>query len=394
MGRTVASAAVHAELREIVETLEVVERPSASPGERRAAEWIRDRFAALGLDARVEEEPAHGTYWWPLGLLSAAAATAGRGRSRRLAVLVGAAAAAGIADDVSAGPHIARRLLPRRTTANVVAEAGDPGAERTLVFLAHHDAAHGGFVFWDKLVTAPMDRFPTTLGGAETSPPVMRLVAAGPVLVALGGLTGSRRLRALGTAIAAGSAAAFADIGARTAVPGANDNLTAVAAILQTAREVAADPPPGLRVLFVSTGAEESLMEGMRGFARRHFGALDRARTRFVCLESLGSPELIVIEGEGMLRMHDYAPADRDFLAACAERAGHPLRRGLRLGLATDGLIALKAGFPVSVLASCTKYKFPSNYHSPRDVSANLDYDTVARAVDVCRELVRASAAA
>lgn len=381
-------------LREIVETLERIERPSASEGERAAAEWIRARLEALGVPARVEAEPAHGTYWWPLGLLSTAAAVAGASRSRGAAALVGAVAAAGIVDDVSAGPQLVRRLLPRRTTHNVVAELGDPSASRTLVLHSHHDAAHGGFVFWDKLVTAPMDRSPDTLGAAKTSPPVMQLVAAGPALSALGALTGIRGLRALGAGLAAACAAAFADIGARRVVPGANDNLTAVAALLETARAVVAEPPDDLRVIFLSTGAEESFMEGMRGFARRHFGALDPSRTRFVCLESLGSPELIVIEGEGMIRMADYAPADRDFLAGCAQRAGHPLRRGLRLGLATDGLIALRAGFPTAVLASCNRYKFPSNYHSPRDVAANVDFGTVAAAVAVCREVVRASAPA
>lgn len=380
-------------LREIVEALERIERPSASAGEREAAEWIRDRFAALGLEARIEEELAHGTYWWPLGLLSGAAALAGLSGSRWLGAVAAAAAAAGIADDVSAGPHRFRRLLAQRTTCNVVAEAGDPAAARTLVFLAHHDAAHGGLIFADQLVTVPADLFPRIYERIETSPPIMRLVAAGPALVSLGALTGRRRLRALGTAIALGCVAAFTDIGLRRAVPGANDNLTAVAVALETARSVAEDPPAGLRVIFLSTGSEESFMEGMRGFARRHFGSLDRDRTRFVCLESLGSPQLMVIEGEGMLKMSDYSPADREFLAACGDRAGVPLRRGLRLGLATDGLIALKAGFPAAVLASVTKYKFPSNYHSRHDIAANVDFGTVEAALRVCREIVRASAA-
>ena len=59
-------------------------------------------------------------------------------------------------------------------------------------------------------------------------------------------------------------------------------------------------------------------MEGMRGFVARHYPALPRERTRFVVLDSVGSPELIVLEGEGMLRMTDYAPAMRDWLAAPA----------------------------------------------------------------------------
>src|SRR3954471_16643323 len=118
-------------LREVVETLERLDRSSASDGEREAATWIRDRFRALGLPARVEVERAHGTYWWPLALLTGAAGLAGLGGGRRArATLAGALAAAGIADDVSAGPHLARRLLPRRDTFNVVAEAGDPRGDR------------------------------------------------------------------------------------------------------------------------------------------------------------------------------------------------------------------------------------------------------------------------
>jgi acetylornithine deacetylase/succinyl-diaminopimelate desuccinylase-like protein len=55
-------------LRERLEELERIDRPSASEGERRAAEWLVERFAEEGAEARIEAEPAHGTYWWPLGL--------------------------------------------------------------------------------------------------------------------------------------------------------------------------------------------------------------------------------------------------------------------------------------------------------------------------------------
>ena len=153
--------------------------------------------------------------------------------------------------------------------------------------------------------------------------------------------------------------AVFADIAGRSVVPGANDNLSSVAVLVELARSLQERPVRGLRVLLVSTGSEESFMEGMRGFAARHFGSLDPERTEVVVLECLGSPELVVIEGEGMLVMRDYTPAVRDRLAAVAEREGIHLRRGLRVGLATDGLIALKAGYPSAGLGSVTKYKFP-----------------------------------
>ena len=297
-----------ARLRAAVEHLAAIERPSASDGERRAAEWIRDRLREHGADARIEEEPAHGTYWVPLGLMSAAAAIAGLAGRRRAAVLIGAAAAAGIADDVSAGPHLFRRLLPHRPTYNVVAEAGDPDAERTLVFVSHHDAAHGGLIFAPQLTTVPADAFPGWYERQETSPQVMLLVVAGPALVALGALCGLKAARTAGIVLSLGSAAAFADIGMRDVVPGANDNLSGVAAVLELARALREQPVRGVRVLLVSTGSEESFMEGMRGFARRHFPTLPRESTEVVCLDSVGSPELILIEGEGMLRMRDYTP--------------------------------------------------------------------------------------
>jgi hypothetical protein len=386
-------------LRATVEHLSSIERPSASEGERRAAEWIRDRLNGSRADARVEEEPAHGTYWIPLGLMSAAAGLAGlaaaRGgrTARALAAATGAAAAAGIADDVSGGPHAFRRLLPRRTTYNVVAEAGDRDARRTIVFVAHHDAAHGGLVFAPQLTTVPADAFPGWFEKQETSPQVMLLVVAGPALVALGALTGLRPLGRVGAFLALGSTCAFADIGLRPVVPGANDNLSGVAVLLELARALEERPVEGVRVLLVSTGSEESFMEGMRGFARRHFPSLPREHTEVVCLDSVGSPELILIEGEGMLRMRDYAPELRDRIAAVAARAGVHLRRRLRLGLATDGLIALKAGYPSAALGSVTKYKLPLNYHSPRDTAEALHYETVRDAAVLCEALVREAAA-
>jgi putative aminopeptidase FrvX len=103
----------------------------------------------------------------------------------------------------------------------------------------------------------------------------------------------------------------------------------------------------------------------------------------------VGGPEPIVLEGEGMLRMHDYTPEVRDWLAACGERAGHRLRRGLRSGFATDALVALKAGYPTAVLAAIDAYKMAPHYHSQRDVAANLELDTVAAICEVCRAAVR-----
>jgi hypothetical protein len=379
-----------ARLRATVKHLASFDRPSASEGERRAAEWIRGQLEAHGVPAVIEQERAVGSMPLPLGLLSAAGVIAALG-GRRAGVL-GLLAAAGIVDDVSGGPHLFRRLLPHRTTWNVTGTAGDPEAEDTLVFVAHHDAANGGLIFRPELTRLVADTFPAWYERQTTSPQMMRLVAAGPALAALGALTGVRPLRQAGLTVSAGSALAFFDIGTRTVVPGANDNLTAVAVLLELARLLREEPVAGVRVLLVSTGSEESFMEGMRGWVRRHAPSLDRARTRVVVLETLGSPELILLEGEGMIWMTDYDPEVREFVADAADSAGVPLRRGLRLGFATDALSALRAGLRAATLASCDEYKMPANYHSQRDIPRNVDYGTVAEAAKVAEAAIRRAA--
>ena len=50
-------------LERVIRELAAFERPSASAGERRAADWIAGELRDAGCrDVRVEEERAHGGY--------------------------------------------------------------------------------------------------------------------------------------------------------------------------------------------------------------------------------------------------------------------------------------------------------------------------------------------
>ncbi len=270
-----------------------------------------------------------------------------------------------------------------------MAETGDADAERTVVFIAHHDAAHSGLVFHPALPRIPLKLAPRLHARAGRSFPLMYTVWLGPVLVCAGSILGARRVLAAGSAIAAAATAAMADIGARRSVPGANDNLSAVGAIVALAARLRERPVEGVRVLLVSTGSEESFSEGMQGFGHRHFGELDPDRTEMVCLECLGGPTLIVIEGEGMLRMRDYPTHMREALAEAAADTGHEIVRGLRTTAATDAIIPLRAGYHVATLASIDETKLPMNYHWPNDVPDALHWGTIESAIAVCEEFVR-----
>ncbi|HEU4461170.1 MAG TPA: M28 family peptidase [Solirubrobacterales bacterium] len=377
-------------LRERLEELERIERPSASDGERQAAEWLVEQFAELGAEARIEAEPAHGTYWWPLGIgaalgsLGAIAALRGR---RLLGTLLAAAGAAGMADDFPPGQRRMRRLLPRRTTYNVVCELGDLQAERTIVISAHHDAPHSGLVFHPALPELA-DRL-GLIDRSDTSPPLMAPVIGGPVLAALGAATGRRWLTKLGLFLGLGSVAAMADIGSRDSVPAANDNGTAVVALLALAQRFDAEPPEGIRVILLSTGSEESFSEGMKAFGERHFDSLPRESTFFLCLETLGAIHLLALQGEGFLKMRDYPPRALGFIEAVAEELGVWLYPNLRTYNGTDGLEPRVAGYETVPLCSCTDQKQPGRYHWPNDVAAHVNFETLERAIEISDSATR-----
>jgi len=377
-------------LRARLEELETIERPSASEGERRAAEWLVAQLGELGAEARIEAETAHGTYWWPLGIgaglgaLGALAALRGR---RALGAALGLLGAAGIADDFPPGKRRLRRPLPKRATYNVVCELGDPEAERTVVLIAHHDSAHSGLVFHPKLPHIA-DRL-GMIERSDTSPPLMAPVVGGPALAALGALTGSRLLAKLGLLLGLGSAAVMAEIGMRKVVPGANDNGTAVVTLLALARRFREEPPRGVRVVLLSAGSEESFSEGMKAFGERHFPSLPRDRTFFLCLESIGSPHLLVLRGEGFLKMREYPPRALALMDGLAEELDIWLYPNLRLRNGTDGLESMAAGYETAVLAGCTELKQPANYHWWHDLAENVDFGTVADAVRLSEAAVR-----
>lgn len=292
-----------------------------------------------------------------------------------------------MASDYPPGRRLLRRLLPRRTTYNVVCELGHSEAERMVVVIAHHDAAHSGLVFHPALPKLA-DRL-GLIERTDTSPPLMAPVVGGPILAALGALTGQRAISKLGVFLGLGSAAAMAEIGARDAVPGANDNGTSVVALLALAQRLAEQPPDGVRVILLSTGSEESFSEGMKAFGERHFPVLPRESTFFPCLEGLGSPHLLVLRGEGFLRMREYPRPALDLMDDLAGELGIWLFPNLRLHNGTDGMEPLAAGYQTAALCACNELKQPAYYHWDNDVSENVNFATVADAVRLSEAAIR-----
>jgi Peptidase family M28 len=379
-------------LRAEVTALAGISRASASDGERRSARWIARQLEDAGIGARLEEEPAVGSYWLPFGLLSAMAAFAGvmGGRGRRgLGAALAAAAFAAIADDLELRNRMVRRLLARRRTFNVVATLGSEDAERTIVLTAHHDAARPGVVFKPGGLEAIARRAPRLVERIDTEPPIWYLVLAGPAAAALGAGLGNRRLARAGAALSGLATLAFADIGARPPVPGAIDNASGVVAQLELARRLVREPPSNVRVLLVWTGGEESLWEGMAGFAKRHFPRLPVDRTFFLNLDQVGYPCLCVVRGEGPVAMENYPDDALDLVDDVAEEIGISLFPDLRTRSGSDGRYPLKAGYPAAFLGSVDENKLQTTYHWPTDAPDVVTYESIVDAARLCEAVVR-----
>jgi Zn-dependent M28 family amino/carboxypeptidase len=373
-------------LREVTQTLAGLHRPPCSPGERAAAEWLAERLRATGVESvSLEDEPSWGAFpplttaIGALGLLGAACTLSGR------RAIGGAAAVASIAAllaEAQNGPRIVRRTLRRRRqTVNVIARAGDPAGTRTLLVLAHHDAAQTGLIFDQTLQRWVHERFPHLLERFKTQPPQWWIGLAAPLGALVSALSARRGPASAGLAVGLLAVGLAADVWRSPTVPGANDNLSGVAVLVALAELLRNQAPAGLRVLLVSCGAEETLQDGIRAFMTRHGSELPRGRSFVLNYDTVGSPHLVMIEAEGPFWMEEYPGAPfRDLVAQCARRSGIELERGLRARASTDSVIAARAGHPTATLGSLTDWRGLANYHLPSDVPENLDLATIAAA--------------
>jgi hypothetical protein len=384
-------------LREVVFTLAAMDRPPCSPGEREAAEWLAERFRSAGLeDVVLEDEPSWGTFpptVTTLGALGALSALLTLRGHPFLGAVGSAKAGLGLFDEVLNGPRIFRRAMrSEKTTVNVLAKAGNPDAAHTLVVLAHHDAAQTGFLFDQTAIRTFHETFPTVIPKIKTQPPQWWGAFAGPIVGLIGALTGRRGLAKAALVLNAGTVVAVGDMWRSETVPGANDNLTACA-VLVALTEMLRESPRDINVWLVSAGAEETLQDGIRGFMDTHAPELDPKATSFLCVDTVGSPRLMMLEGEGPGLMEDYDPELRETVVRVAQRDGLALERGFRARASTDAIIPQRHGYKNANLSSVNDYHNLENYHLPTDTAENVNYETVAEAAKVAYALASELAA-
>jgi acetylornithine deacetylase/succinyl-diaminopimelate desuccinylase-like protein len=355
-----------ASLSDDIEALAAIERGSATPGERRSAEWLAGRLREQGAqDIRFESFRYQHTFAHAQALHYGAGLVAALAGRR----LVAAAALASFEMDYSGRFQWLRRLLPAGTGTNVVGRLPARGTPtHTVVVVAHHDAARTGLM-WDPRLAALGDRVAAQTGKRAS---LALLPEAAFAAAALG-------MRRLPAAVLAAALALALDQARSAVVPGANDNGSGVAGVLELVGRLARERPEGLEVIALFTGCEESGMGGMAAWIDAQGEALDPERTLVLGLDTIGSGEPIVLEAEGGLWPVRYREQD----VTLAERAG--LRRW-RLGAWTDPVLAALAGLPALSILSVRRGGFP-NYHLPTDTPAHVDMRCVEACVDAAQAI-------
>ncbi len=169
---------------------------------------------------------------------------------------------------------------------------------------------------------------------------------------------------------------------------GANDNASAAAVVLSLADFFSREPLWHTEYWALCTGCEEATLTGIKAFLDEHGDELRDAW--FVNLECVGVGEIRYITYEGMLKKYHSNPG---LVRAAADAArglgggitGMPLKSGY-----TETAIIAKRGFRgITIMAFPDGVDDIPNWHQTSDRMANLDPQTIDRALEYVAALAR-----
>ena len=282
-----------------------------------------------------------------------------------------------------------RACCRRRTSVNVVGRFGAATPTRRVVLSAHIDSAQAGFLFSKTLAD--------TFAGARRRarrrqrPPVGPLalpeafMIAGALVAVAGWLGAHGFLFGLARLVSVGGLLLTAALTLQWAMspptPGANDNASAVAAMLTCAERLLPQLPDDVELWVVGTGAEEVGCCGMHAFVeRRRDWPIDT--TFFVNFECVGGGQLHYIRSEGVLEKGYFPPQLNEIARRLTAGGAWGDITPTDLLAATDGHVPAAAGYPTLSLISLEANGVPRNYHRVEDTVEALDMAMVVRAAD------------
>jgi hypothetical protein len=175
--------------------------------------------------------------------------------------------------------------------------------------------------------------------------------------------------------------------------PGADDNASGIAALLEVARELKADPPRGKReVLLAAWTAEEDGLLGSSFFTKHPPLPLERLSAA-INLDMLGRNNMDKAENARVLQViySAGAPVLRDLASAANEGIGFDLRfyPSLRFRPISDHYAFHQAGVPIVYPFS----GYHADYHAATDTPDKVLHERIVDAARYVAQLIRGLAA-
>ncbi len=370
-------------------------RPPGSENERRAADYVIEQLRAAGIsDVReqVFKTPrSAGAVFLPfLAAGAAASLIGGMGRLGRViggAGLIGLAVAARRALMMEAPPFFP--LIADGESRTVIARIAPSGSVKRFIFLtAHLDTmkVRRAVPFAPFRAVPPLAKFTITA-------PLISATFTGAVLIA-SGLLGVPRKRDGKRPFGVNGHPAFSNLfgmmigmaadEASPVSPGANGNASGIAALLELAATLHANPLENTEVVFVFTGAASAGGAGMTAYLDRY--APPKDFSTFINVQNIGDAEsaLSFISTAGISYASEYHPAPRvtALVNALAER--HP-EYGVysRSAFLLDETGTLRArGYEAITLAGVTRGGQVAGWNSLEDTPDTIAPERITRAVE------------
>jgi acetylornithine deacetylase/succinyl-diaminopimelate desuccinylase-like protein len=353
------------------------DRRATGRGEADSARRIARRLQQIGADdVRVSTFRSQSS-WGPAHLTHLAVGIAAAALPGPIARVAGAAVAGSYEMEVSGRNQWVRRFLPAGQGTSVAARipaAATP--RRTVVLVAHHDGAHTGLV-WHPATVAGSRYLARRTGYAMPSHlPALTAMAASAVP--------SRWGRAFAVVVLTATAALTLQSMRSPTTPGANDNASGVAVVLELARRFIRKPLPHTELLLVFPGAEEVGNTGIRAWLRARRPALEPESTLVINLDAVGSSgHLAVAQREGLTSR--LGEQDVSMALNAAAELGITLQP-IGIPNTTDGAVLKRSGLPtISLLSSADGWI--SHLHRDSDCIENVDWRTVEDAVCLTEHL-------
>lgn len=337
-------------------------RGSCTAQERKAAEYIKAQLVKMGFEPKWEQFKAVTSFSWAFGLIYLFFVMAAfiYPSSPYLGFLITFLAFLGFYFETNTFPLFSK-LIPKKSSQNIIAEVpARSKAIRNVIIMAHYDSSRSALSFSPKMVknfrttyllmvvAMGLQVFFYALGVFSSLPQQLLWILSLPSAVYLAFTLFLLIHREL-----------FGEY-----TPGANDNASGVAVLLEVAKVLARFPLLTTTVTLVATGAEESGTNGALDFLRRHQPSKE---TFIINLDNLGSGNLTAITHEGILGTKPSSPELLSLAEHTVEEKNLKLKFRPYNLLTTDGTVFIKRKYPVMTVMAFDQEGLLPNWHWPTD---------------------------